>query len=100
MPEFTTSDVVIALSLPKMVNNITANSIENRPILSGNFTNQPATELYNLNSKRLVFVNAQKVEDLGFFIGLHTKKISNKIAEYIAKNLLKININIECFYEY
>ena len=75
----------------KFLNHLTKCGIENRPILSGNFTNQPATELYNLNSKRLVFVNAQKVEDLGFFIGLHTKKISNKIAEYIAKNLLKIN---------
>jgi len=75
----------------KILNHLTKCGIENRPILSGNFTNQPATELYNLNSKRLVFVNAQKVEDLGFFIGLHTKKISNKIAEYIAKNLLKIN---------
>ena len=75
----------------KFLNRLTKCGIENRPILSGNFTNQPATELYNLNSKRLVFVNAQKVEDLGFFIGLHTKKISNKIAEYIAKNLLKIN---------
>ena len=75
----------------KFLNHLTKCGIENRPILSGNFTNQPATELYNLNSKRLVFVNAQKVEDLGFFIGLHTKKISNKIAEYIAENLLKIN---------
>ena len=75
----------------KFLKHLTECGVENRPILSGNFTNQPATELYNLNSKRLVFVNAQKVEDFGFFIGLHTKKISNKIAEYIAKNLLKIN---------
>ena len=45
---------------------------------------------YALNSKRLYFVNAQKVEDLGFFIGLHTKKISNEIAEYISKSLLNI----------
>jgi CDP-6-deoxy-D-xylo-4-hexulose-3-dehydrase len=75
----------------KFLNYLTRRGVENRPILSGNFTNQPATKLYNLNNKKLVFSNAQKVEDLGFFIGLHTKKISNKIAEYIAKNLLKIN---------
>ena len=73
------------------LNHLTKCGIENRPILSGNFTNQPATKLYNLNSKRLVFVNAQKVQDLGFFIGLHTKKISNEIAEYISKCFLKIN---------
>ena len=75
----------------KFLEHLTKCGVENRPILSGNFTNQPATKLYNLNSKKLVFANAQKVENLGFFIGLHTKKISNKIAEYIAENLLKID---------
>ena len=75
----------------KFLNHLTKNGIENRPILSGNFTNQPATKLYNLNKKKLVFTNAQKVEDLGFFIGLHTKKISNGIAEYISESLLKIS---------
>ena len=73
------------------LNQLTKNGVENRPIISGNFTNQPATKLYNLNKKKLTYVNSQKVEDLGFFIGLHTKKISNKIAEYIAENLLKID---------
>ena len=37
------------------------------------------------------FKNAQVVEDLGFFIGLHTKKINSKLANYISANLLKIN---------
>ena len=74
----------------KYLNHLTNCGVENRPILSGNFTNQPATKLYNLNSKKLVFTNAQKVEDLGFFIGLHTKKIYNKNAKYIAENFLKI----------
>ena len=75
----------------KFLNHLTKCGVENRPILSGNFANQPATKLYNLNSKRLTFVNAQKVEDLGFFIGLHTKKIPNKIAEYVSECLLKIS---------
>ena len=75
----------------KFLIHLTKNGIENRPILSGNFTNQPATKLYNLNKKKLSYVNAQKVEDLGFFIGLHTKRISNKTTEYIAKNLLNIS---------
>jgi len=75
----------------KFLIHLTKNGIENRPILSGNFTNQPATKLYNLNKKKLSYVNAQKVENIGFFIGLHTKKISNKIAEYITDNLLKIS---------
>ena len=75
----------------KFLDHLTKCGVENRPILSGNFTNQPATKLYNLNSKKLVFANAQKVENLGFFIGLHTKKISNEIAEYISESLLNID---------
>ena len=75
----------------KFLNHLTKCGVENRPILSGNFVNQPATKLYNLNKKKLVFTNAQKVEDLGFFIGLHTKKIPNKIAEYVSECLLKIS---------
>ena len=73
------------------LDQLTKNGIENRPIISGNFANQPAAKLYSLNKKKLTYTNAQKVEDLGFFIGLHTKKISNNIAEYIGKNLLKIS---------
>jgi len=75
----------------KFLSYLSKRGVENRPILSGNFTNQPATKLYNLNSKKFVFSNAQKVENLGFFIGLHTKKITNKIAEYISECLLNIN---------
>ena len=33
----------------------------------------------------------QLVEESGFFIGLHTKKINSKLAEYISTNLLMIN---------
>ena len=47
--------------------------------------------LYLLNKKKLTFPNAQKVNDLGFFIGLHTKKITDEVVEYITKNLLKIS---------
>ena len=64
--------------------------IENRPIVSGNFLNQPAIKLYKLNTKNK-FYNSQLVEESGFFIGLHTKKITTKMANYIATNLLKID---------
>ncbi len=65
--------------------------IETRPIISGNFINQPAIKLYGLNKKKYNFNNAQMIENQGFFIGLHTQKMSNKLAEYVSKNLLKIN---------
>jgi len=65
--------------------------IETRPIISGNFVNQPAIKLYELNKKNEKFKNAQIIEDSGFFIGLHTKKINSKLASYISSNLLMIN---------
>ena len=75
----------------KFLDFLTKKGIENRPILSGNFLNQPSIELYKLKTKKDNFKNAQNVEDLGFFIGLHTTKLSNKLADYIADNLLSIN---------
>ena len=35
--------------------------------------------------------NSGEIENLGFFIGLHTKKINSKLASYISSNLLMIN---------
>ena len=64
--------------------------IENRPILSGNFLNQPSIELYGLRQKKIILLMHKKL-NLGFFIGLHTSKLSNKLADYIVKNLLSID---------
>ena len=70
---------------------ITKCGIENRPIISGNFVNQPSAFLYNLNPKKEKFKNAQIIEDLGFFIGLHTQELNLKDAQFIANTLLKIS---------
>ena len=75
----------------KYLNYLEKKGIETRPIISGNFINQPAIKLYKLNKNKEKFKNAQIVENLGFFIGLHTKKINSKLAEYISTNLLMIN---------
>ena len=60
----------------KFMNILDKMGIETRPIISGNFANQPAAKLYNLCKKNEKFENSQKVQDLGFLIGLHTRKIS------------------------
>ena len=70
---------------------LTSKKIENRPILSGNFLNQPASRLYNFKQKPEEFPNAQDIENLGFFIGLHTERISEKNLNYLTTNLLKID---------
>lgn len=75
----------------KYLKYLSSKGIETRPIISGNFVNQPAIKLYKLNKKKKKFHNAQIVENLGFFIGLHAKKISNNLSRYIAHHLLMID---------
>lgn len=68
------------------------NGIENRPIISGNFVNQPSFNLYkfkDFNYKKTL-KNAQLVHEGGFYIGIQNKKISNELADYVVENLLKI----------
>ncbi len=72
----------------KFLNFLDIRRIETRPIISGNFLNHPAAKLYKLNGNKALFKNAQKVQDLGFLIGLHTKKISKS----------QLNLIHDCFF--
>tara|TARA_B100000029_G_scaffold315263_1_gene307702 strand:+ start:4124 stop:5374 length:1251 start_codon:yes stop_codon:yes gene_type:complete len=67
------------------------NKIENRPIISGNFLNQPSVKLYGLRSKKEKFNNSQEIDNRGFFIGIPTKKISNEKLKFLTNKLLKIS---------
>lgn len=75
----------------KFLSYLNRKGIETRPIISGNFLNQPSIKLYKLNNKKEIFRGAQEIEDRGFFIGIHINKISNKQLELLEKNLLKIS---------
>lgn len=75
----------------KFLIKISKNGIENRPILSGNFLNQPASKFYNLGFNSNDFTIANDIEKRGFFIGLHTRKISKNEIKYIVENLLSID---------
>lgn len=65
-----------------IINKLKKNGIETRPIISGNFTRQPAAKKYalSLNQK---FPNTDSVYENSFFIGLPTKKISNNYLKKI-----------------
>jgi CDP-6-deoxy-D-xylo-4-hexulose-3-dehydrase len=74
----------------KFLKYLNQKGIETRPIISGNFMNQPCVKLYKLNENNEKFVNAQLIDDRGFFIGLHTQKITKHQLEYLEKHLLNI----------
>jgi CDP-6-deoxy-D-xylo-4-hexulose-3-dehydrase len=76
----------------KFIKFLDKKGIETRPIISGNFLNQPSIKLYQLNKENKKFPEAQKVENLGFFIGLHTKNIKKEILSKLVNILLKIDI--------
>ena len=50
--------------------------VETRPVISGNFANQPAVRLYKIKSHGLI--NSNFIEKSTFFIGIHNIKISKK----------------------
>ena len=66
------------------------NGIETRPILSGNFLNQPASKLYKLNKNRLKHNISEQIEKRGFFIGLPTTSLSREKLAMLEKKLLTI----------
>ena len=67
------------------------NNIETRPIISGNFINQPATKLYNIRYDIKKMSNANEIDQRGFFIGLPTVKLTQKELKKISNLLLNIS---------
>ena len=88
----------IAIKLKKIILNIkkkildylNKKGIETRPIISGNFSNQPASKLYNLSSSRLI--NANYIEKSTFFIGLHNTRLTKHEIVKFCKIFENINI--------
>ena len=62
----------------KFIKKIEAKGIETRPIISGNFLKQPSVKKYKINDQ-LKLKNSDYVNNYGFFIGLPTTIMPNKI---------------------
>jgi len=61
----------------KLLNKLYKNGIETRPIISGDFSQQPGLRKYNIKKQKL-YKNADYIHKYGFYIGLYSEKISNK----------------------
>ena len=75
----------------EFLNYLTNNNIENRPIISGNFLNQPASKLYKFKYNKKDFHNSEEIEKRGFFIGLHTQAIKKNTIEFLASAMLNFS---------
>ena len=67
------------------------NNIETRPIISGNFTNQPAVKIHKIRFNKKELQNSQKIEEKGFFIGLPTKLLNLSEIDKLTSYLLSID---------
>ena len=75
----------------KFINYIESKGLETRPIISGSFTNQPSTKLYKLNKNNTKFKGAEKIQSLGFVIGLYTQVITKRELIFIKDTLFSID---------
>ena len=75
----------------KLLQYLESKGVETRPILTGNFLNQPSIKLFGICKKKIRLKGVQKIEDLGFLIGLHTKKITQEHINLIKNSLFHIN---------
>jgi len=65
-----------------------SHGVENRPVVSGNFTRQPALELLGLKFDPRDFPGAEEINQRGFFAGLHTEKLPEEKIERLVAILL------------
>jgi CDP-6-deoxy-D-xylo-4-hexulose-3-dehydrase len=73
----------------KFIDFLASKKIETRPIISGNFLNQPALKLYKFKSVNLI--NTDEIDKSGFFIGLQLKQMSSFEIKFLANCLLEID---------
>ena len=73
------------------MNYLNKNKVETRPIISGNFVNQPAIKLYNISYNLKKLHNSKQIDKRGFFIGLPTTKLSDMMVKKLAELLLKVS---------
>ena len=60
--------------------------IDTRPLISGNFANQPAVKLYKLKYTNNL-KNADFLDKNSFFLGIHNSKITKKEIQYLTRSI-------------
>lgn len=75
-------------SLPAYLKFLTENGVENRPIISGNFVHQPAIKTLGIKTDARGYPGSDYLGSAGFFIGVHTYRLSEAQVDFLADTLL------------
>ena len=70
----------------KVMNKLNQKGVMTRPIISGNFANQPSIQLYKIKSNTKL-PNADLVDKKAFFLGLHNIKITDNKLKLLIDNI-------------
>ena len=74
--------------LPAYLEFLTRQKVENRPIISGNFVHQPAIKTLGLRVDPNGYPGSDELGTCGFFIGVHTYRLSDAQISYLADTML------------
>ena len=70
----------------KVIKRLNIKGIDTRPLISGNFANQPAVKLYKLKYTNNL-INADFLDKNSFFLGIHNSKITKKEIQYLTRSI-------------
>ena len=79
----------------KIADDLEKVGIHTRPIISGNFLEQPVMKKMSIPFKHKYLQSSKYVHKAGFFIGLPSNKISEKKASKIASAFEKVFLNLK-----
>jgi len=79
---------LVALDYQKFTQQLLAQGIDTRPIVSGNMALQPAIRHFNVDLSMGPFAGAQAVHERGLFFGCHAKALSDSIIERLVELIL------------
>ncbi len=67
---------------------LSAQGIENRPIVSGNFVRQPGLDAIGIHAEPSDYPGAEAIHHSGLFIGLHAQELSEETLQIVANTIL------------
>jgi CDP-6-deoxy-D-xylo-4-hexulose-3-dehydrase len=78
----------LAKHLKPFLKYLSSCGVENRPVVSGNFTRQPSLKLAGVKCNPKDFPGAEAINQRGFFFGLHTEELTHKRIQKLADLML------------